>query len=156
MTTESDHETSDATAVDGQRLVSASKINSCAESVGDLSVALGILISHEGGRIFNTPRSEAYECFVESVVVLARAAGVSKDQATRPFDVLLSHATKVWDAIETTTGDQWSVDITVGGDRILTIESNSLSGKSDLNESDLEYIRTAGRHLLAFAGEPAT
>jgi hypothetical protein len=53
------------------------------------------------------------------------------------------------------SGDQihhWSVEVCVNHDRILTIESECLCGKSDLSDVELEAIRFAAEHLLAFAG----
>ena len=49
--------------------------------------------------------------------------------------------------------DHWGVDVRINGEDILTIESNCLFGKSDLSDSELKVIRTAAKHLLAFAGE---
>ena len=47
----------------------------------------------------------------------------------------------------------WGVDVRVNGEDILTIESNSLFGKSDLSDIELEAVRTAAKQLLAFAGQ---
>ena len=52
-----------------------------------------------------------------------------------------------------TSLQHWGVDVRVNGQDILTIESNCLFGKSDLSDMELEAIRTAAKHLLAFAGE---
>jgi hypothetical protein len=54
-----------------------------------------------------------------------------------------------------TTRDHWVVTVYRNGEPVVTIESNSLSGKSDLDAADEDCIRTAGRHLLAFVGESA-
>lgn len=51
--------------------------------------------------------------------------------------------------------DHWAVEVRVNGETILTIESNCLSGKSDLTETDFDTIRTAANNLLSFAGKPA-
>lgn len=49
----------------------------------------------------------------------------------------------------------WGVDVRVNGECVLTIESNCLCGKSDLSAMELNAIRTAANHLLAFAGKPS-
>ena len=49
---------------------------------------------------------------------------------------------------------RWGVSVSVNGEDVLTIESNSLCGKSDLSPMELDAIRTAANHLLAFAGQP--
>lgn len=46
----------------------------------------------------------------------------------------------------------WGVDVRVNGERVLTIESNCLSGR-ELSDVDEQAIRTAAQHLLAFVGE---
>lgn len=46
----------------------------------------------------------------------------------------------------------WGVNVSVNHQHVLTIESNSVAGKSDLSDNDLYGIRTAAQHLLAFAG----
>ena len=51
---------------------------------------------------------------------------------------------------ETTT--HWSVTVSRNGEDIVTISSNSLSGR-ELDAEDEKAIRTAARHLLAFVGE---
>lgn len=48
----------------------------------------------------------------------------------------------------------WAVTVYRNGEEIVTISTNSLSGR-DLNPADEEAIRIAGRHLLAFVGERA-
>ena len=50
--------------------------------------------------------------------------------------------------------EHWGVDVRVNGEDVLTIESNSMSGKSDLSDMEVDAIRTAAKHLLAFAGQP--
>jgi hypothetical protein len=47
----------------------------------------------------------------------------------------------------------WSVTVTVNGEEILTIDTQSLSGKADLSDEELDAIRFAGHHLLGFVGE---
>lgn len=49
----------------------------------------------------------------------------------------------------------WGVDVRVNGEQVLTIESSSLCGKTDLSEMELDAIRTAANHLFAFAGRPS-
>lgn len=49
---------------------------------------------------------------------------------------------------------QWAVSVARGGENILTIESNCLSGR-DLSDEDTECIRACARHLLSFVGEHA-
>ena len=71
-------------------------INTCEQSVDDLAIGLGMLMGAEG----NPPeRKEAYECFVESVLVLAKNAGVDRDRALRPFDMHRESALTSWDRI---------------------------------------------------------
>lgn len=53
-----------------------------------------------------------------------------------------------------TSLQHWGVDVRVNGEDVLTIESNCLFGKSDLSPMELDAIRTAANHLLAFAGQP--
>ena len=48
----------------------------------------------------------------------------------------------------------WGVDVRLNGEDVLTIESNCLFGKSELSAMELDAIRTAANHLLAFAGKP--
>jgi hypothetical protein len=48
----------------------------------------------------------------------------------------------------------WAVTVSRGGEEIVTIESNCLSG-SELSPEDEDTIRTAASHLLAFIGDPA-
>ena len=68
---------------------------------------------------------------------------------TKPNDV-----DGCFDASNCSTSLQhWGVDVRVNGQDVLTIESNCLFGKSDLSDMELEAIRTAAKHLLAFAGE---
>jgi len=47
--------------------------------------------------------------------------------------------------------DHWGVDVRINGTRVLTIESNCLSGR-DLSEEELNTVGTCGNHLLAFSG----
>jgi hypothetical protein len=49
--------------------------------------------------------------------------------------------------------DHWSVTVERSGEKVITIERASLSGR-DLTEGDAEAIRTAAHHLLAFIGDP--
>ena len=48
--------------------------------------------------------------------------------------------------------NHFAVTVHCNFERILNIESNSLSGKANLSDAELECIRDAGKHLLAFAG----
>lgn len=48
--------------------------------------------------------------------------------------------------------DHWAVTVERNGERVVTIESNCLSGR-DLSPEDQEAIRTAAQHLLSFVGE---
>lgn len=48
----------------------------------------------------------------------------------------------------------WSVTVAVDGETVLTIESNCLSGVSDIDQHS-EAIRTCARHLLGFVGDGA-
>jgi hypothetical protein len=50
--------------------------------------------------------------------------------------------------------EHWAVTVERSGEKIVTIESNCLSGR-DLSPEDEETIRTAAHHLLAFIGDPA-
>jgi hypothetical protein len=50
----------------------------------------------------------------------------------------------------------WGVDVRFNHETILTIESNCLSGKSELSDEEKEAIREAARHLLAFIGDDET
>ncbi len=50
--------------------------------------------------------------------------------------------------------DHWSVTVSRNGEEIVTIESNSLSGR-EIGPEDGAAIRTAARHLLSFIGDPA-
>lgn len=47
----------------------------------------------------------------------------------------------------------WSVVVERNGERIVTLESNSLSGR-DLSDEDERVIRMAADHLHAFVGRP--
>lgn len=46
----------------------------------------------------------------------------------------------------------WGVDVRVNGERVLTIESNCLSGISDIEKFG-DVIRGCAHHLLAFIGD---
>ena len=46
----------------------------------------------------------------------------------------------------------WAVEVRVNHETVLTIESNSLCGKSELTEKDEETIRLCAEHLLSFVG----
>lgn len=46
----------------------------------------------------------------------------------------------------------WAVTVYRGGEPIVTIESNCLSGR-DIDPEDEDAIRTAAKHLLAFIGD---
>lgn len=48
--------------------------------------------------------------------------------------------------------EHWSVQVCIGGESILTIESNCLCGKADLTDEEQERIRLCAEHLLAFVG----
>ena len=48
----------------------------------------------------------------------------------------------------------WSVTVESSGERLVTIESAHLSGKSDLTAADEATICTAAMHLLSFIGKP--
>lgn len=50
--------------------------------------------------------------------------------------------------------EHWSVTVKRNGEQIVTIESNSLSGR-EIGPEDEKTIRTAARHLLAFIGDRA-
>jgi hypothetical protein len=47
--------------------------------------------------------------------------------------------------------DHWAVTVECNGEKIVTIESNCLSGR-DISPDDEEVIRTAAEHLLSFIG----
>jgi hypothetical protein len=51
--------------------------------------------------------------------------------------------------------NHWAVSVQVNNTNILSIESNSLSGKPDLSNSELQTIRNAAQHLLSFAQLPS-
>lgn len=48
--------------------------------------------------------------------------------------------------------EHWGVDIRINGERVLTIESNCLSGIDNIDDYRETVIECA-RHLLAFIGE---
>lgn len=50
--------------------------------------------------------------------------------------------------------EHWSVTVSRHGEKIVTIETNCLTGR-ELSLDDEETIRTCARHLLAFIGDPA-
>lgn len=47
----------------------------------------------------------------------------------------------------------WRVEVHLDDGALLAIEPEMVSGKSDLTQVDVETIRTAAKHLLAFVGE---
>jgi hypothetical protein len=49
--------------------------------------------------------------------------------------------------------EHWAVTVERNGEKIVTIESNCLSGR-ELSAEDEQTIRTAALHLLAFVGDP--
>ncbi len=53
------------------------------------------------------------------------------------------------------TNIHWAVEVRVNHETVLTIESASLCGKNNLSAAELDVIRTAGNHLLSFAGKPS-
>jgi hypothetical protein len=46
----------------------------------------------------------------------------------------------------------WSVTVTRNGEQVVCIESNCLSGKSDISAEDQRIMRVASDHLRGFAG----
>lgn len=48
----------------------------------------------------------------------------------------------------------WGVDVRVNHEHILTIESNCLSGKSELSDEENDAIYRCGEHLIGFARKP--
>jgi hypothetical protein len=46
----------------------------------------------------------------------------------------------------------WGVDIRINGERVLTIESNSLSGIENISDF-ADTVRECAEHLLAFIGD---
>lgn len=48
----------------------------------------------------------------------------------------------------------WSVNVSVNGESLVTIESNCLSGKPEFTDQEAQIIRDAAAHLTAFIGEP--
>jgi hypothetical protein len=48
----------------------------------------------------------------------------------------------------------WSVNVSMNGESLVTIESNCLSGKPEFTEAEAQVIRDAATHLKAFIGEP--
>jgi hypothetical protein len=51
--------------------------------------------------------------------------------------------------------DHWAVTVWRNGEPVVTIESNSLTGK-EIAPEDEECIRSAARHLLSFIGDPVS
>ena len=47
----------------------------------------------------------------------------------------------------------WAVTVERDGEKVVTIETNCLSGR-EISAEDTQAIRTAAHHLLAFIGEP--
>ena len=50
--------------------------------------------------------------------------------------------------------DHWAVTVERSGERVVTIDTNCLSGR-ELEPDDEEAIREAAHHLLAFIGDPS-
>lgn len=50
--------------------------------------------------------------------------------------------------------DHWAVTVERNGERVVTIETNCLSGR-EISAEDEQAIRTAAHHLLSFIGDPA-
>ncbi len=48
----------------------------------------------------------------------------------------------------------WSVNVSLNGESLVTIESNCLSGKPEFTEEEATVIRTAAIHLTSFIGKP--
>ena len=68
-------------------------MNTPAQSVGDLAIALGMWM------VMGANETQQ-KCFVESVLVLAHRAGVSRQEAIQPFDVHHRTATEIWDTLD--------------------------------------------------------
>lgn len=47
----------------------------------------------------------------------------------------------------------WRVEVHLDDGVLLAIEPEMVAGKSDLTQVDVETIRAAAKHLLAFVGE---
>lgn len=62
------------------------------EAVGDLAIGLGFLIA--GGF-----HGEGVLCYIESVVALAKSAGVSEHETLQPFDMHRREAKEAWDRV---------------------------------------------------------
>ena len=60
------------------------------QAIGQLCVAVGILIARgiEESHI---------KCLIESILVLAKSAGVSREKAIQPFDLYARYAEEIWD-----------------------------------------------------------
>lgn len=69
-------------------------MNTAERAVGDLAITLGILV---GASIVT---SEQIDCYIESVLVLAFQARVSRQDALQPFDIFRDKAEKVWDELD--------------------------------------------------------
>ena len=50
----------------------------------------------------------------------------------------------------------WAVTVSMNGEELVTIETNSLSGKPDFTDEEAQVIRDAARHLEAFMGDQWT
>lgn len=50
--------------------------------------------------------------------------------------------------------EHWGVDVRLNGERVLTIESNCLSGR-DLSDEELEAVYQCALHLIGFCGRTA-
>lgn len=81
------------------------------------------------------------------------------DVITVPCAVLLRpDGTVMVDGSDDATGDEtmdrnWRTDVYNHGERILTIEHASLSGKASFSDEESEVIRLAGENLLGFIGD---
>ena len=75
-------------------------MNTPQQATQDLATALGILIAHE----HNPPqRQPAYHAYIESVIILAHKAGLTRQQATQPFDHYQPYAQQIWDQLDQMT-----------------------------------------------------
>ena len=63
-------------------------------SVANLAMGLGMLIG------LGPVKPTVVDCLIESVLVLAQAAGLSKAEALKPFDHHQFTAQLIWDALE--------------------------------------------------------
>jgi len=71
-------------------------------SVANLAMCLGRLI------VSGLLAGPSVDCFIESVLMLARASGVSKADALKPFDHCQLTAELIWDALEQKEKDDGS------------------------------------------------